>query len=64
MMCAQAEFVQIGDQIFNRRHVVALVNAGKRATTVVTRAGDMQVDVKLSLAADALGIGDFSEVAP
>lgn len=60
-MSRPTEFVQIGDRIFNRRHIVALTNVGRRKTTVRTVDGDFPVDVPLSTAASALDVEGFAE---
>lgn len=61
-MSRPTEFVQIGDRIFNRRHVIALTNVGRRKTTVHTERTDFSVAVPLATAAKALEVDDFTEV--
>lgn len=60
-MARSTEFVQIGDRIFNRRHIVALTNVGRRQTKVHTARTDFPVDVPLANAAVALDVDDFKE---
>ncbi|WP_156464536.1 hypothetical protein [Aeromicrobium sp. Root495] len=55
------EFVQIGSQVFNRRHVIALFNRGKHETVVVTPGAEFPVDVPMSDAAKALGVPAYEE---
>jgi hypothetical protein len=50
-------FVQIGDQVFNRDHIVNLSRKTSRETRVMTLQGrDVPVSVPITVASAALGV--------
>lgn len=53
---AASEFVQIGDKVLNRAHILGLMNKGKHSTWIITQARDIPVDVPLSKAAASLEV--------